>query len=348
MIRWAVLAVAAVLCGPPAAAQARLFTADSELQITIAAPFAELVRRAPRSTDPFPATLTHQPASGAAQTYQIALSPRGLTRRTRGFCTFPPLRVEFQSPRRGAVFAGQSRLKLVVHCRPSARHAELVVLEYLAYRLYNEITPLSFRVRPARVTYRDTSGRRREETQFAFFIEDVDRMAQRNGRIELEVAPRTVTVEQLDPAAAADFALFQFMIGNLDWDMRAGPEGEECCHNSKLIARARAPRSAVVPTPYDFDHSGFVAAPYAQPPPEIPVANVRQRWYRGYCRHNDALSAAAERFRARRSAMLALIDGETRLSAARRATARRYIESFFAILDDPDAFRRQILGRCRG
>ena len=28
------------------------------------------------------------------------------------------------------------------------------------------------------------------------------------------------------------------MIGNLDWSMRAGPAGEGCCHNSRLIAPA--------------------------------------------------------------------------------------------------------------
>lgn len=347
-MRRAMVAIAALACAAaPAAAQNRLFEADDALELTIEAPFTELVRRAPRSTEAFPATLINHPAAGAAQRFDIALSPRGLTRRTRGFCTFPPLRVEFQGARRGTVFAGQDRLKLVVQCRPSARYGDLVVLEYLAYRLYNEITPESFRVRAARVTYRDVGGRRRDETQFAFFIEDVDRMAQRNGRIELDVGPREVTHEQLDGDAGARYALFQFMIGNLDWDMRSGPEGEACCHNSKLIARARAPRSSVIPTPYDFDHSGFVSAPYAQPPPEIRVSNVRQRWYRGYCRHNDALAGATAQFRSRRAAMLALIEGETRLSAGRRATARRYIEDFFAILDDPAAVRRQIIDRCR-
>ena len=29
------------------------------------------------------------------------------------------------------------------------------------------------------------------------------------------------------------------MIGNLDWSMRAGPQGEACCHNAKLHQRER-------------------------------------------------------------------------------------------------------------
>lgn len=67
---------------------------------------------------------------------------------------------------------GQHRLKLVTNCRPSRNYEQITVHEYLAYRLYNEITPYSYRVRPVRVD-RDTEGRRREETQFNFLIEDI-------------------------------------------------------------------------------------------------------------------------------------------------------------------------------
>ena len=43
---------------------------------------------------------------------------------------------------------------------------------------------------------------------------------------------------QLSPADAARVAMFEYMIGNMDWSMRAGPPGEACCHNRRLIARA--------------------------------------------------------------------------------------------------------------
>src|SRR5690606_10071111 len=126
----------------------------------------------------------------------------------------------------------------------------------VAYRLYNEITPYSFRVRPLRVTYRD-SANGREQSQFNFVIEDADDMARRNDNyVELDVMSNEVRSSQLDPDVAARVGLFQYMIGNLDWDMVAGPEGEECCHNGKLIAASATSRERVVPTPYDFDMSG--------------------------------------------------------------------------------------------
>jgi hypothetical protein len=74
---------------------------------------------------------------------------------------------------------------------------------------------------------------------------------------------------------------------------------------------------------------------------------VRQRYYRGLCRFNEHAPAAAELFSSRRAALYAVIDGETRLSAERRQTARRYIENFFEILDDPARFSRQVIENCR-
>jgi hypothetical protein len=203
-------------------------------------------------------------------------------------------------------------------------------------------------VRPARVTYRDTDGRRREDVQFNFLIEDADDLARRNGRrVELEVVADTVRSSQLDAEVSARYGLFQYMIGNLDWDMVSGHPGEECCHNSKLIAASAESRTAVVPVPFDFDYSGFVNAPYAIPPEGINVPNVRTRHYRGLCRHNDQLPAAAAHIRARREAILAIIDNETRLTDRNRRSARDYIEGFFAILDDAERFDRQIVQRCR-
>lgn len=331
-----------------AQAQTRLFSEDSELQILIEAPLNTLVRNAPRSTDAYPAVFTLLGA-GDPQRYDIRLSPRGLSRRSGGICNFPPLRLDFdRGDVRGTLLQGQNRLKLVTRCRGGAAYEQLTVLEYLAYRLYNEITPFSFRVRPMRVTYRDADGRRREDTQFNFVIEDVDDLARRNGRrVALDVPVNTVRSSELDPEVAARLTLFQFMIGNLDWDMVSGPEGEECCHNGKLIAASADSRVNVIPVPYDFDYSGFVNAPYAIPPAGLPVQNVRTRYFRGLCRHGDHFAAAAETFRERRAALFAIVDGEARLNQARRESARNYLASFFAIIDDPQRFQRQVIDNCR-
>ncbi|MGH6951972.1 MAG: hypothetical protein ACREH4_13990 [Vitreimonas sp.] len=332
----------------PASAQTPLFSDSSELDVVIEGPLNTLVRNAVRNTDPHPAAFTVT-SVGAPTRFDIELSAGGVSRRTGGICLFPPLRLNFAGDAvRGTIMQGQNKLKLVTRCRGGANYEQITILEYTAYRLYNEITPLSFRVRPVRVTYRDTDGRRREDTQFNFLIEDVDDLARRNGRrVELDVVADAVRSSQLDAEVAARYGLFQYMIGNLDWDMVSGHAGEDCCHNSKLLAASAEVRTAVVPVPFDFDYSGFVNAPYAIPPEGISVPNVRTRYYRGLCRHNDQVPAAAAHIRSRRAAILAVIDGESRLSERNRNSARAYIETFFAILDDPERFDRQIVQRCR-
>lgn len=343
MRNWTLAAVltAALICAAPAHAQTPLFSSSDELPILIEGPIGDLVRAAPRSTDPVPAALTIE-----GRRFDIQLSPRGFSRRTLGICTFPPLRLNLDGERQGTVLQGQNKLKLVTRCQRSAAYEQLTVLEYTAYRLYNEITPLSFRVRPVRTTYRDTE-RNRDEVQFNFLIEDVDDVARRNRRTALDVQTREVRSSQLDPNQAALVAMFQYMIGNLDWDMVEGPAGEECCHNGKLLAASETARENVLPVAYDFDFSGFVNAPYAEPPQGMPVRSIRQRHYRGLCRFNDQAVTAAAHFRDHRDQLYAIIDGETRLTASRRETAHRYIEAFFEIIDDPDRFQRQIIADCR-
>lgn len=336
--------VFAALGSAPAAAQGRLFSEDSEIQLTIDGPIATLTRNAARSTDPVPAVLTV--ADGAQQqAFQIQLSPRGFTRRTGGYCTFPPLRLDFDHAAvRGTLFGGQNKLKLVTRCQNDT----LVVLEYTVYRLYNELTPLSFRVRPARVTFRNNNGQPRAQTQFNFLIEDVDDLASRNHLAAIDIGAREGQPSQLNGEQAALVSLFQFMVGNLDWELVRGPEGEDCCHNGKLLAASATARDRLVPVPYDFDFSGFVNAPYAIPPANIHVANVRTRYYRGYCALNTYLPAVVQRFQTHRAALYAIVDGETRVSTARRQAAHRYLDGFFEVLDNPATFNTQVVEHCRG
>jgi hypothetical protein len=157
-----------------------------------------------------------------------------------------------------------------------------------------------------------------------------------------------VRANQLDGQATARYALFQYMISNPDWDMLfARPDADDCCHNSKLLAASQEARTAVIPVPYDFDSSGLADAPYAGVPESLPVRDVRQRYYRGYCRHNGELPAAIAHFQSRREAINAVIANEPRLSDSRRQSTRRYIDDFFELIADPARVDSQLIRRCR-
>jgi hypothetical protein len=141
--------------------------------------------------------------------------------------------------------------------------------------------------------------------------------------------PQRIPTSALSQSHAATYALFQHMIANHDWSMRAGPAGDECCHNARMIAPARGVAAGAIPVPYDFDFSGLVNAPYAVPPDLLKIKNVRQRQYRGYCEHNNAVLGAAVQFRAKRPALLAALNETPVLDARSKARAAAFLDGFF-------------------
>lgn len=327
------LPILPLLGGAPATAQVAvkpLFAQEAPLPIVVRGPVRQIERTAEKSTSPLPAVLEVEGAS-----LPIRLSARGISRRTKAVCTFPPLRVAFdQSPATGT-FAGQKRLKLVTHCREASSFDQYVLLEYAAYRLYNLLSPVSHRARLVSATYLDDRGKPRQRT--GFFIEDLDDVARRNGLGKAH-RPSRIAASELSSADAARVALFQYMIGNLDWSMRAGPAGEECCHNGQLLGGPG--RAGLVPVPYDFDHSGLVNAPYARPPEGLGARTVRQRVWRGYCSDNADVrrqAAAMVQRRAQFDAALSTIPG---LEPRTLGQARAFLDGFYATVGDPTALEK--------
>jgi hypothetical protein len=344
------LALAALALGSPGAASAHggpkpLFASDAVLQLRIEAPFGDLLRSAPSSTKGYDAKLTV--AGPAPETLAITLSPRGISRRSTDACQFPPLRIAFkEKPGPDSLFKGQKELKLATHCRGEYNYQDYGLLEFMAYRLYNVITPLSFRVRLAEIDYVDAGSSSVRTHRRGFLIEDIDELAARN---ELkQVKTPKIDRTQLDPAATARSDLFQYMIGNQDWSDTAGPVGTHCCHNINLLAKSATDTTGLLPIARDFDSSGLVNPPYALPPSNVPIRTVRTRFYRGFCQFNEQTKAAAQDMLAKRSALLDVVTGMTALTSRSRNSASQYLQDFFDEISDPAKLQQDILGRCRG
>ena len=323
------LAIPALAAAKPPAPATPLFASDAPIRVTIQGPISSLASN--RSETPRSASMT---VDGV--TYPIALSARGITRKMGDICDFPPLRVQLTSAAPpGSLFEHQRRLKLVTHCKRSPDFQQKVLLEYSAYRLFNLMTPMSFRARLANVDYVDANGRP-YISRIGFFLEDFDDVAKRNGMIEAHVGSN-VPVQQIEPGSAARFAVFEYMISNYDWSMRAGPAGTQCCHNARLMSAA--PGSLLTAVPYDFDYSGLVDAPYAVPPEGIPIDSVRQRTYRGYCSHLAQARSVASQLSSRRGEFLGLFATIPGLSSGTQAKAAGYVQGFFADIDSGKIFK---------
>jgi hypothetical protein len=117
---WAALVVVAWAVSGSASAAAPpkpLFASNDVIHLTIQGPIATLAEGRANANKAVPGTLTVQGAQ--PETLAVSLSARGITRKRKDVCSFPPLRVEFpEKPPATSLFKGQKRLKLVTHCRP--------------------------------------------------------------------------------------------------------------------------------------------------------------------------------------------------------------------------------------
>jgi len=322
----------------------KLFEAQDRMSVTLKGPWRRIMRRASDPTR-YDGEFSYVDAQGQKQTFSIGITTRGLTRRDK-VCDFPPLKLWFDKEQlKGTEFRGQGSLKMVTHCKKSRGYEQYYVKEFLAYRIYNLVTDYSFRVRPMMVTYFDSDRDSDGDTHFGFLIEDVDDLADRHDLQELEIPEIRHT--RLDPDEISNYMLFQYMIANLDWSATGGPDPVECCHNSKLIG-AGPDQDPVYAIPYDLDSSGLVDAHYAAPPNKLPVRSIRDRYYRGFCFHNDALPGALERFKAQRSAIMALFDNEDLLTSKGRNTAKNFLQGFYDKLGAPGGIGDWLTDKCRG
>jgi len=132
---------------PPAAASGRSRGAAAlqgrrPLSFTLEADFKTIGRdRDPDSTKQYPATLSVPGHDGAIVTIPVSLNTRGRSRLNPRVCSFVPLGIELPKKGvKGTPFDGQQSMKLVTHCQNDRDHDQYVLLEHLAYRIFNVLT----------------------------------------------------------------------------------------------------------------------------------------------------------------------------------------------------------------
>jgi len=320
---------------------APLFSSNDLVEVTIRGPFTSIMRERSREDD-VPATLTYRDPEAGDITLEIGVRTRGRFRHQREVCPFAPLRLDFKkSTVKDTLFATSDKLKLVTHCRTAALYTQALLNEHLAYRIFNQVTDDSFRVRLMRVTYVDTDKKNRERTHLAFAIEHRDQLAKRIGYDENDV--ESTEIRLLDPAQTNLGSVFQYLIANTDFSpIRAAP-GESCCHNNNLFGDQDG---AILAIPYDFDMSGIVDAPYATPNPRFGLRNVRERLYRGRCVNNELVGTSTQAFIDQKQTILDLLNNNEHFDKGTRKRTTRFLSEFFATVEDPKRLRSRLTDKC--
>ena len=317
-----------------------LFLSDDPLEITIEMPLAKLLNDL--ETEVL-GVVRLRGTDGETVAIEMTMTTRGRSRRK--YCSFPPLKVNLKKGQtRGTVLEGQNELKIVTHCKGNDTHERYLQQEFGIYKAYNELTGFSYRARWLTVTYVDTDGRRDSETRPAFFIESNKEMEKRLEREKVTLAK--VPESSLDPVVGSQYALFQYLIANTDWSMLSGPDEEGCCHNGKIL-QVPGTSNGWVPVPYDFDQSGLIDTTYALPGPSLKLRSVRQRLYRGRCRHNAELGETVALFNEKRAALETHLAPDS-IGDNLQKRALGYIDDFYKIVNDPRKLEKQVMGACIG
>lgn len=283
-----------------------------------------------------PLTLSFDNKSGESVEWTAKTRARGNIRKQ--VCYYPPLKIKFKKKWLAAndMDSSFNDLKLVVGCKKGDFYGELVLKEYLIYKLYEELTGVSFRTQLAEIEFIDTEDKWKPFTTYAFFIENQDEMATRlNARCAKPKRLRSkyIYAEQLDK-----MNLFQYMIGNTDWSAIVS-------HNVRLIKCNDYPLP--LPIAYDFDYAGLVNAPYAVHGEGIELDHITERLYLGVCREPGVLEKQIPLFQEKKATFYQIINDFPYLAKNEKKEMIKYLDDFYKTLDRPKSFRRNITELCR-
>ena len=310
-----------------------LFRSEEIILLELRSDFKALEATRTGDAEYFDGELIYNIPGGETEKFSVKVMVRGNFRLNPEICSFPPLLVNFKGKEvKNTIFDNQKKLKLVTPCQ----NEEDVIEEYMIYKMYNEVTDLSMKVRLAKILYYDTSTDRKLFEKFSFFVEDKDKVAKRN---EVVAKDRFVTPFDLNQENFKKMALFEYLVGNKDWHVTS--------RKNIVLMQSEDPSVGLMVVPYDFDLSGLVDADYSKPEGVPAYALADKRIYKGLCYTGDELKDAFEFYRNLKPEFESLINGQELISKYSRKQILRYIGDFYSVIDNENLFKKLFASTCQ-
>lgn len=281
------------------------------------------------------AWLSYSTVEGDTIRRKVRIRARGNIRKK--VCFYPPFKIKFPKKelRSEGLAPKYNDIKVVTGCQNSTLSDQYVLKEYLAYQLYQELSEKSLRTQLAEIQYIDSRKKKKSFKTFAILIEEEDQLAERlGGRV---TKPSRISSNHILESVLDEVSLFQYMIGNPDYAIQLR-------HNIQLIVTPESMKP--FPIPYDFDYSGLVNTHYAIPSDRLGIESVTERYFLGRCRSEGTYEAIAEKFIAKKEALLSIAENLPYLENKERKWVLNYLEDFFKILEDPKTFDYLIVKKC--
>ena len=283
-----------------------------------------------------PAVLTSI-EEGSHEHYNVRIKTRGTFRKS--YCSLPPFWLNInRSGIPSASLKGIKKIKIVSHCMKSADYQDYVLKEYLAYKIYQLISPYSFRVRLLHVNYIDTGRKNRQSEGWAFAIEPVETMAE---RLDAAIIENTkLSMARMNAGIMDRLSMYYYMTGNTDFSITG-------MHNVKIIRLNKPGPLGNIPVPYDFDFTGFVNTSYSSPADNVPLEKVTERYYVGPCRPEETFNGIIAAYFNTSDEIHSLLQSFEYMSLEQKLDMLRFIESFFDEISQENFIRENIMKSCK-
>ena len=268
--------------------------------------------------------------------FDIKVKPRGNTRRVTELCDFPPLKFNFKkNSLHNTVFEGQDKLKFVSQCRQDEEFKNYVLEEYLIYKTYNLLTEESYKARLVNIVIKDIKMRVPSIKMTGFLLEDDKTLARRIGAKDFE--ENVYSQDSCTDISVDRLSMFQFMIGNTDWYVNTK-------HNTDVFQYKSD--GSLIPVPFDFDFAGVINTIYAMPSKEIPIVDVKERYFKGSCRDFEAYDPTIKLFNEKKNAIFSLYDSFELLPKGVIKKSLRYYSKFYKIINNPEQADASFYSAC--
>jgi hypothetical protein len=312
-----------------------LFLEDDILEARLDFSFRDL-KRSKSDTIYYSTYLHYKNEEKQWDSIKVRIRARGKFRRDN--CFFTPIRIKIKKKdNAGTLFAGNQNLKMVVPCGSGRDNNDLVVKEYLCYKLYESISPYAFSTKLMNLTLTDMRNKKSIAYNVrAFIIEDDKRVAKRANGTLLKGFQRNPLFMQDSIAAMQD--VFQYMIGNTDWS-------SVMQHNVKVML---LPSKIKVPIPFDYDMAGLVDAPYAVVKESMPIKSVRERHFRGYCRDEELAEYVRLKYLELEPNLWNVVRSvEGQMNPKEALEVENYLRDFFSVMKNKKRYDENIFQKCR-
>ncbi len=316
--------------------QYSLFATDSILELELHLELDSLLADVGEDPRYKEGTLVYYDSSGTRIELMVEARARGHFRKNPDNCDFPPVKLRFiKKEMTGTIFEGLKDIKLVTHCQTELPDYEQFVLqEYLIYKTYNIYTPLSFKVRLARIHYIDQSMPQDTFTRFAFFLENPEDMASRNDAELLDF--KSAPPDKLDQEQLTLLAMFNYMIINTDYSI-------PIMHNVVLVSRDYF--EPPLPVPYDFDWSGLINIPYDSPYLTY-KSKVPERIYKGPCLKMKELEGFLQKMQLKKIQVFQLYIDFPYLKSEKKSRNIQDLHLFFIMAGNRKLIRKAFIDGC--